>query len=100
MDEKIYSRYFKAFGEPSRLKILRLLTGKELTVNDIVEEVGLSQSTVSRHLAVLREAGILTDRRHGQSVFYSLNKGVVEECCAGFCESLEIPPQRRGRKKK
>jgi len=98
MDERIYSRYFKAFGEPSRFRILRLLTDKALTVNEIVDKVGLSQSTVSRHLGVLREAGILTDRRVGQQVYYSLNKEVVEDCCTSFCDCLEIP--RRGRKKK
>jgi ArsR family transcriptional regulator len=100
MEEKIYSKYFKAFGEPSRLKILRLLTDKELTVNDIVDAIELSQSTVSRHLGVLREAGIVTDRRDGQQVFYSLNKGVVEDCCTSFCECLDIPAKSRTKKKK
>jgi len=98
MDEKIYGRYFRAFGEPSRLRILRLLTSKPLTVNDIVKQVGLSQSTVSRHLGVLREAGILTDRREGQYVYYSLNKDAVAACCTGFCDGLKI--KRRRHKKK
>lgn len=99
MDEKIYSKYFKAFGEPSRLKILRLLSAKPLTVNAIVDNLDLSQSTVSRHLGILREAGILSDRRNGQQVIYSLNRGAVEECCSSFCECLE-PPRKRAKKKK
>ncbi len=99
MDERIYSKYFKAFGEPTRLRILGFLTGKAMTVNDIADKVGLSQSTVSRHLAVLRDAGILTDRRDGQQVYYSLNKDTVEECCSGFCDCLKIITRPRSKKK-
>jgi ArsR family transcriptional regulator len=97
MDEKTFSRYFKAFGDPTRLRILRLLAVKEMTVNDIVTAVGLSQSTVSRHLAILREAGIAVDRREGQKVYYSLKKKAVKNCCLCFCDRLEIS---RPRKKK
>ena len=99
MDEKVYSKYFKAFGEPSRLKILRILSAKPLTVNEIVDAIDLSQSTVSRHLGVLREAGILSDQRDGQQVIYTLNKDAVEACCTSFCDCLE-PPKKRGKKKK
>lgn len=99
MDERIYSKYFKAFGEPSRLRILRILSVKPLTVNEIVDEVNISQSTVSRHLGILREAGIVSDRRDGQQVIYSLNKEAVDECCASFCDCLE-PPRLRSKKKR
>jgi DNA-binding transcriptional ArsR family regulator len=91
MDEKIYSRYFKAFGDPSRLRIVILLSSGEMTVNDIVEKVGLSQPTVSRHLGILRDSDIVIDRREGQRVYYSLNRNSVLNCCSGFCECLAIP---------
>lgn len=91
MNEKAYSKYFKAFGDPTRLRILALLVSGEKTVNKIVKSVGLSQPTVSRHLSILREADIVIDRRDGQQVFYSLNKISVESCCAGFCDCLAIP---------
>lgn len=91
MNEKAYSKYFKAFGDPTRLRILALLAGGELTVNKIVKAVGLSQPTISRHLSILREAEIVVDRRDGQQVFYSLNKVSVESCCSGFCDCLSIP---------
>jgi ArsR family transcriptional regulator len=100
MDEKRFSRYFKAFGDPSRLRILMLVSSREMTVNEIVKIVGLSQPTVSRHLAVLREAGIVNDRRQGQQVFYSLNKESVEDCCCGFCDCLAIPVRIKKRSKK
>jgi len=90
MDEKLFSKYFKAFGDQSRLRILTLLTSGEKTVNDIAEKVKLSQPTVSRHLAILREAGIVTDRRDKQRVYYSINRQSVENCCSGFCDCLEI----------
>lgn len=99
MDEKTYTKYFKAFGDPSRLRIVILLSSGEMTVNDIVEKVDLSQPTVSRHLGILREADVVIDRREGQKVYYSLNKNSVLNCCSGFCECLAIPI-RVGRRKK
>lgn len=100
MDVKNYSRYFKAFGDPSRLRIVNLLANKEMTVNDIAKAVDLAQPTVSRHLAILREANIVTDRRDGQSIYYSLNKDVVQTCCSGFCDCLAIPVKIERKKKK
>ncbi|NIO07740.1 MAG: metalloregulator ArsR/SmtB family transcription factor [Deltaproteobacteria bacterium] len=101
MDQKTFSRYFKAFGDPTRRRILHLLSSKEMTVNEIVKAVGLSQPTVSRHLAILRDAGITTDRRDGQKVYYSLNKKAVANCCVCFCDDLKIKgPVAKGRKKR
>ena len=91
MEEKTYSKYFKAFGDPTRLRILALLASGELTVTEITNKIGLSQSTISRHLGVLRDAGAVLDRRDGQQVYYSLNKSNVEDCCQGFCTVLRIP---------
>lgn len=100
MDSKTYSKYFKAFGDPSRLKILGLLSDSEMTVNEIAGKVGLAQPTVSRHLGVLRDAEIVIDRREGQQVFYSLNKTVIMDCCCSFCDCLEVPIQVIDKRKK
>ena len=91
INEKKYTRYFKAFSDPSRLKIIKLLSGKEMTVNEVARAMGLSQPTISRQLAILREADIVIYRRDGQQVHYSLNKNKIQECCCGFCITLEIP---------
>ena len=99
MEAKKYTKYFKAFGDSSRFRIIQLLSGKEMSVNDIADAVGLSQPTVSRHLAILREADVVIDRREGQQVYYSLNKDSVETCCSGFCDCLEIPVKRKKAKK-
>lgn len=100
MQDKTYTKYFKAFSEPSRFRIIQLLSAKEMSVNEIASAVGLSQPTVSRHLAILRDAEIVIDRRDGQQVFYSLNKDNVESCCTGFCDCLEIPVKSGAKAKK
>lgn len=100
MNEKRFSKYFKAVGDPSRLRILMLLSSKEMTVNEIAKSVALSQPTVSRHLGILRDAEIVHDRREGQNVYYSLNKITVENCCDGFCDCLAIRVPRPKKRKK
>ena len=64
------SRALKAMAHPLRLKILCLLGNKELSVQDIVDCVGTSQSNISQHLAILREKGVLRTRRDANRVFY------------------------------
>jgi len=63
-------RVFKTFSDPTRVRILALLESEELAVQELMEVLGMAQSRVSRHLAILREAGLLTDRRDGTYVFY------------------------------
>lgn len=63
---------FKALAEPIRLRILALLKEGELCVCDLTEALALPQSTVSRHLAVLRTAGWIRGRKGGAWTYYSL----------------------------
>ena len=62
----------KALGHPSRLLIVDALCGGEQCVSELTSLVGSDPSTVSNHLAVLRNAGLVTDDRRGQHVFYRL----------------------------
>ena len=64
------SEIFKALSDETRLRILRILNEHELSVNEIVEILDVTQSRVSRHLTNLRNAGFLTSRRDGTSVYY------------------------------
>ena len=64
------SRSLKAMSHPLRLKILCTLGGDEVSVQDIVENVGTSQSNISQHLAILRDKGILTSRKEANRVYY------------------------------
>jgi ubiquinone/menaquinone biosynthesis C-methylase UbiE len=63
-------KIFKTLSDPTRMRILRLLEEEELVVQELMEVLGMAQSRVSRHLAILREAGLLNDRRDGTYVFY------------------------------
>lgn len=63
---------FKALSDETRLRTVTLLTHGELCVCDIMEILGLPQSTVSRHLSTLRQAGLVKDRRQGVWIFYRL----------------------------
>lgn len=67
------ARIFKTLADETRLRILALLSCGELCVCDLVAVLGLPQSTVSRHLATLRHAGLVDDRRQGVWMYYRLN---------------------------
>lgn len=67
----------KAMGHPSRVRILEQLSRGETCVCDIAPVVGSDLSTVSRHLAVLRNAGIIEDDKRGLKVFYKLSTPCV-----------------------
>ena len=64
------SRSLKAMSHPLRLKILCTLGDSEVSVQEIVERVGTSQSNISQHLAILRDKGILDSRKDANRVYY------------------------------
>jgi len=79
------ARIAKALAHPSRLMILEALEGREMCVCELTELVGADQSTVSKHLAVLKQAGLVEDRKEGVMAFYK-----VRVCCLqGFWECIE-----------
>ncbi len=77
---KRQARVLKALANESRLMIVDRLARGECTVGELVELVGSDQSTVSKHLAVLRSHGIVEDRRDGNYVYYHL----VTPCVLSF----------------
>ncbi len=62
----------KAIAHPLRLKILCVLGDREISVQDIVDEVGTTQSNISQHLAILRDKGVLGTRRDANRVYYRI----------------------------
>lgn len=75
----------KAMAHPSRLMILEALDRREVCVCDLTDLVGADQSTVSKHLAVLKQAGLVDDRKDGVMVYYKLRV-----CCLqGFWDCIE-----------
>ncbi|WP_133512350.1 ArsR/SmtB family transcription factor [Candidatus Thiosymbion oneisti] len=67
------SRSLKAMSHPLRLKILCTLGGQEISVQEIVDYVGTSQSNISQHLAILRDKGILASRKDANRVYYRVS---------------------------
>ena len=70
---------FQAVAEETRLEIIRLLTGGERCVCELQEELEAAQSRLSFHLKKLKEAGLISDRRAGRWVYYSLVPEALEE---------------------
>ena len=67
------SRSLKAMSHPLRLKILCTLGDQEISVQEIVDHVGTSQSNISQHLAILRDKGILASRKDANRVYYRVS---------------------------
>jgi len=86
--EKIADR-LKAMADPTRLRILHVLQSGERCVNDILGHVGGSQANVSKHLSVLRRAGLVEYRREGVNVYYHIEDPAVFAICSTVCDSLE-----------
>jgi DNA-binding transcriptional ArsR family regulator len=87
------SRALKAMSHPLRLKILCVLGDKEVSVQDIVEMVGTTQSNISQHLAILREKDVLRTRKDANRVYYRVSDprtlkliGLMREVFCGFSE--------------
>ncbi len=69
----------KALSDPTRREILNLLKGGPLPAGELAGRFEMSGAAVSKHLSVLREAGLVRDRREGRSIIYELNASVLEE---------------------
>ena len=67
------AKIIKAMAHPSRLYMVDLLNERDMCVCELTEKVGADMSTVSKHLSLLKGAGIVTDEKHGTQVFYSLS---------------------------
>jgi ArsR family transcriptional regulator len=83
-DTEIYerqARICKAFAHPGRLQILDLLGQRELGVSELQEELGISKTSMSQHLSVLKSAGVLTTRREGKQIYCSLAMPEVKQAC-------------------
>jgi len=78
--------FFRALGEVSRLQLLSAMNSDEKSVTALVDATGLSQPNVSRHLAALFVAGVITKRKKGSSVQYRIINGSLSEVCALACK--------------
>jgi ArsR family transcriptional regulator len=93
---KQFIKTMKALSDPNRVKVVKLLDGRELCVCEITEALQLAQSTVSKHLRILEEAGLVLYRKLGPWIFYRLadNGGEYVETLLGHLQGwLEQDPQ-------
>ncbi len=88
--------FAKAIADETRQKIMRLCCCEWISVNDIVAQLDVSQPTVSHHLAILRDAGLVSVREEGRQTFYTLNQEKVVDCC-GVLMSAFAPGQKETR---
>jgi DNA-binding transcriptional ArsR family regulator len=84
----LIARRFRAMGEPMRVRVLDLLRDGELTVNELAERLGAGQQNVSKHLAVLADAGLVARRKDGTRVYYRVADEGVFALCEQVCGSL------------
>ena len=91
-DIDLASRSLKAMSHPLRLKILCTLANRELSVQEIVDAVGTSQSNISQHLAILRDKGIIGSRKNANRVFYRVGDErvlkLIDMMRQTFCQNL------------
>lgn len=86
---------FKALGEPARLEILSALRAGELTVGELVDETGLGQANVSKHLHTLHDLGFVSRRKGGLFVYYGLADKTVFDLCDIMCGHIDAELKAR-----
>ncbi|HEV8629790.1 MAG TPA: metalloregulator ArsR/SmtB family transcription factor [Thermoanaerobaculia bacterium] len=84
----------KALADPTRLHLLQVLGQGELCVGELVDRVGGTQANVSKHLAVLRGAGLVRGRRDGMNVYYAMEDAAALEVCRLMCGCVEREASR------
>lgn len=85
----LIARRFRALSEPLRVRILDLLRDRELSVTTLATELGAGQQNVSKHLAVLVDAGMLARRKDGNHAYYRIADEAVFALCEQVCGSLQ-----------
>lgn len=75
------ARICKAFAHPTRLQMLDLMSNGEVGVTELQQQLGVSKTNVSQHLAILKSAGVLSTRRDGKQVYCSLAIPEVKQAC-------------------
>ena len=88
---------FKALNDQTRRDILELLRRKDLTAGEISDEFTFSKPTISHHLDLLRQAGLVESVKQGQYIYYSLNTTVMDEIAAWF---IQFSDKKKSKTKK
>jgi len=78
------NKFFKAISDKNRVTIMKLLKDRDLNVTEIGKHFDMKQPSISHHLNILKNAGVVRDKKVGQEVIYSLNQICIVNCCSGF----------------
>ncbi|OPL07465.1 MAG: ArsR family transcriptional regulator [delta proteobacterium ML8_F1] len=79
---------FKALSDPTRRKILEMLTERDLKAGDIADNFSITKASISHHLSILKEAELIQSERQGQAIVYSLNTTVFQETLRWFYDFM------------
>lgn len=82
----VQARILKAMSDENRLRILELLKEKDKNASELLEKMDFGQSTLSHHMQILLNAGVVNARKNGKWTFYSLNKDTLSEIAAWLAE--------------
>ncbi len=77
---------FKALSDPTRQEILQLLADGRMSAGDIGARFDMTGATISHHLSILKQAGLVEDFREGKYIFYELNTSVIEDMMGWFLQ--------------
>lgn len=94
------SNTFSALSDSNRQKILDLLKKKEMSVSEICSKLNITMATLSHHLDVLKRSDLISPRRVGQQIFYSINLSVFEELSEEIIKFLTINSSHKRENKK
>ena len=88
-DTNQIAQIFRALSDETRIKIVLMLNSRARSVGEIVDLFSVSQPTISRHLLVLKQCGLVVSKRRGQQVIYAINEDGFREDLVGFLRSVE-----------
>lgn len=84
-----FQESFRALSDPTRREIIHLLKKEKLPVNEILDHFDTTGATISHHLSILKECGLVTSEKKGKFIYYELNLSVIEEIMTWFTSLKE-----------
>lgn len=84
----LVASYFNVLSEPTRLRIMHAICEEEKTVSQIVEELGATQTNISRHLNLMHRGGVLARRKDGNQVYYRAADADMVDICRRVCSRI------------
>lgn len=85
----LLAKTFAALSEPNRQKIINLLKKREMSVSEIGKNLDITMATLSHHLDILKKADLISGRRDGQQILYSLNLSVIQDVAEKIVKFLK-----------